>query len=549
MLVELGVVEQRYRAVLEVLDEGVPVTAVARRYGVARQTVHEWLRRYANEGGLGALADRSPRPDSCPHQMAAEVEARIVGLRRAHPSWGPSRIRWQLEQQGVDPLPGRSSVYRALVRHGLVEARKRRRRREDYRRWERGRSMELWQMDVMGRVFLTDGQEVKIVTGIDDHSRFLVCAKAVVRATARPVCQALAEALRIHGVPEQILTDNGKVFTSRFGPGPGPVKFDQICAGNGIRHLLTAPYSPTTTGKVERLHKTMRAEFFTPKDRVFATIGELQDALDAWVAEYNTARPHQSCGGRPPAERFALADRAVAADGAAIAPAPVAKPVPGKRPAGVSRWVNAHGKISLAGFSYHVGATYAGEPVEVVVAGGLVDILHAGVVVATHAQRLREDQADRKPRARVARRARDATAGLTVTRLADGGGVVSFAGTPYACGRRWARTAIDVSIVAGSVQLSRDGKVIRVHPIRHDRSRELGAFANPKGRPRRKNSATGNVALRSCRLGTGTHLSPRYRYLTWAWRVGTQPHGLTPDGTRSGVAFAWVEHAGEGASG
>ena len=69
MLVELGVVEQRYRAVLEVLDEGAPVTEVARRYGVARQTVHEWLRRYASEGGLGGLADRSSRPASCPHQM------------------------------------------------------------------------------------------------------------------------------------------------------------------------------------------------------------------------------------------------------------------------------------------------------------------------------------------------------------------------------------------------------------------------------------------------------------------------------------------------
>jgi hypothetical protein len=125
----------------------------------------------------------------------------------------------------------------------------------------------------------------------------------------------------------------------------------------------------------------------------------------------------------------------------------------------------------------------AGQPVEVVVAAGLVEILHAGVVVATHAQRLRADQADRAPRARVARRARDATAGLTVTRLADGAGVVSFAGTPYACGRRWARTAIDVTIVAGSVQLSKDGKVIRIHPIRHDRARELGAFANPQGRP------------------------------------------------------------------
>ena len=80
-----------------------------------------------------------------------------------------------------------------------------------------------------------------------------------------------------------------------------------------------------------------------------------------------------------------------------------------------------------------------------------------------------------------------------MTRLANGNGVVSFAGTDYQCGRSWARQSIDVSIVAGSVQLSRDGKVIRVHPIRHDRARELGAFANPKGRPRRKNSATGNV--------------------------------------------------------
>jgi hypothetical protein len=76
VLVELGVVEQRYRAVLEVLDEGVPVTEVARRYGVVRQTVHEWLHRYANDGGLGGLTDRSSRPESCPHQMPAAVEAR-----------------------------------------------------------------------------------------------------------------------------------------------------------------------------------------------------------------------------------------------------------------------------------------------------------------------------------------------------------------------------------------------------------------------------------------------------------------------------------------
>ena len=63
MLVELGLVEQRYQAVLEVLN-GVPVTEVA------RQTVHDWLRRYGSQGMTG-LVDRSSKPFSCPHQTPA----------------------------------------------------------------------------------------------------------------------------------------------------------------------------------------------------------------------------------------------------------------------------------------------------------------------------------------------------------------------------------------------------------------------------------------------------------------------------------------------
>ena len=162
-------------------------------------------------------------------------------------------------------------------------------------------------MDIVGRFYLADGTEVKVVTGVDDHSRFCVCARIVARATARPVCDALTFALRQHGAPNEILTDNGKVFTARFGPGPGPVLFDRICHNNGIKHRLTAPYSPTTTGKVERFHRTYRDEFLVDHDRRHATIEEAQAALDAWVEKYNTERPHQSLGDRPPAERFALA--------------------------------------------------------------------------------------------------------------------------------------------------------------------------------------------------------------------------------------------------
>jgi transposase InsO family protein len=522
VLVELGVAEQRYRAVLEVLD-GAPVTVVARRYGVSRQTVHRWLARYAGEGGLANLVDRSSRPGWCPHQMPAAVEVRVIGLRWQHRDWGPDRIRYQLAREGVVPVPGRSSVYRALVRNRLLDPVKRKRKRSDYRRWERGRAMELWQMDVMGGVHLADGCEVKVVTGIDDHSRFVVCARVVARATAGPVCAALQHALTAHGVPEQILTDNGKVFTARFGLGPGPVRFDRICVENGIRHLLTAPYSPTTTGKVERLHKTMRAEFFRGHERAFASIAELQAALDGWVVHYNCERPHQAVGMCPPADRFRLAPKvlpaAVADDPGPSGPEPA--PAAGAeqtRPPGVSRWVDQAGQVSVAGFRYPVGRAFAGEPVEVVVTGGLVEILHAGVLVATRVQRRRPDHTGaehgvdqhRVDRPLVTqRRARRPGVGPSVVRVADANGAVSFAGVMYRAGRAWARRSIEVSLVAGSVQLACDGQVIRVHAARHDPAKEHGAFATPNGRPRKPKPApqadhVADLPNSIRRTGTGT---------------------------------------------
>jgi hypothetical protein len=247
---------------------------------------------------------------------------------------------------------------------------------------------------------------------------------------------------------------------------------------------LTAPYSPTTTGKVERLHKTMRAEFFDLHVREWATLEAAQVALDAWVLEYNTARPHRSCGGRVPTERFRLdaepvrpADTHDETDGG---PVPLSSP----RPAGVSRWVDQTGAIRLAGAVYRVGSAFAGDQVEVVCRGGLVEIVHAGVLITTHVQRRRTSTQDPGQLPRRAT-ARHPTAGLTVTRIADGAGAVSFAGTAYHAGRAWRRRSIEVAIVAGSVQLSSGGNVIRVHPIRHDRTKEHGAFAVPAGRPRR----------------------------------------------------------------
>ena len=124
-------------------------------------------------------------------------------------------------------------------------------------------------MDTVGGFLLADGRRAKALTGIDDHSRFCVSAFLMLRETAQRVCDGLAAAMRTHGVPEEILTDNGKVFTGRFNRPPVEVLFDRVCRENGIIHRLTEPRSPTTTGKVERFHRTMRAEFRT--DRIFQT--------------------------------------------------------------------------------------------------------------------------------------------------------------------------------------------------------------------------------------------------------------------------------------
>jgi hypothetical protein len=141
-----------------------------------------------------------------------------------------------------------------------------------------------------------------VVTGVDDHSRYCVIATVVAGPTGRAVCLAFAAALGRFGVPEEVLTDNGKQFTDRFGAG-GEVLFDRICRDNGIVHRLTRPASPTTTGKVERFHQTLRRELLND-DGPFTDLPAAQAKLDQWVAEYNTLRPHQSLDMDTPASRF-----------------------------------------------------------------------------------------------------------------------------------------------------------------------------------------------------------------------------------------------------
>lgn len=386
MLVELSLVEQRYDAVKEVLNDGLSVTEVAERYQVARQTLHRWIRRY-RLGGLVALVDQPRKPASCPHQMCEEIEVLICELRRSHDHWGPRRLVHELERRGVVPVPGRSSVYRALVRNGLIEPKTRRRRRDDYRRWERARPMELWQLDVM-KLKLSTGKWVNVICAIDDHSRFCVAAQVAERATSQAVCHAFSKAMRSYGVPDQILTDNAKVFTARFGSRQGEVLFDRICRENGVDHILTGVRSPTTTGKVERFHKTLRTELFTRSK--FASTEEAQEALDDYLVEYNDTRPHQSIGMVTPSERFLKGER--------TEPAPREVEIPAidpshrmKNPNEFQRRVDFGGRIGVGGVLYGVGRPYGGEIVTVQLVGDLLHIYLRDQLLRVHPKRHKKE--------------------------------------------------------------------------------------------------------------------------------------------------------------
>lgn len=391
MLVELSVVEQRYQAVLAVIRDGVPVVEVARRFDVSRQAVHRWLRWYEQQG-LGGLADRSHRPPRCSHQMDAGVEVWVLEARRRNPGWGPRRLVHEAVRAGVSPVPSRSGVYRLLKRHNLIDPGARKRRSRKFKRWERGGPMELWQLDIVGGMSLANGREVKILTGIDDHSRFVVCAGVMARATSKAVCEHFAAAMRRYGVPAEVLTDNGKQFTGRFGPKDVEVLFDRICRENGIDHLLTAVRSPTTTGKVERFHRTLREEFMS--GRVFDSITHAQEELDTWIATYNQDRPHSSIGMVYPADRFtAVAESARSADTTALQSTRVGDDW-------VTRTVAANGLVSIAWQQISCGKYRAGRQVDVHVTATTIEIWDgqelARTVLRTNNKEVRKKRGDRR---------------------------------------------------------------------------------------------------------------------------------------------------------
>ncbi len=372
MITELSVMEQRYQAVSAVIHDGLSVVEVASRFGVSRQTIHSWLLKY-EKSGLPGLINHSHKPSSCSHQISAEIDVLICEMRRRNSIWGPKRIEYELAKRKVEAMPSQSAIYRALKRAELINPHARKRRDEKFKRWERAAPMELWQFDVVGGIYLTDGSELKCLTGVDDHSRYCISAGLMHRANSKSVCDHFQRSLGRYGIPQEILTDNGKVFTGRFGYKDTEVLFDKICRENGIEHLLTAPRSPTTTGKIERFHRTLRTEFL--QEKKFESFDHAQAELDAFVKHYNSERPHQGMDMAIPKERFLTASPTISKVRASTSPSGTGT--------WVARRIGGNGVICIAWQQISIGRHKAGLDVDVLVSDSMIHIYYKEELLKT----------------------------------------------------------------------------------------------------------------------------------------------------------------------
>ncbi len=155
-----------------------------------------------------------------------------------------------------------------------------------------------------------------------------------------------------------------------------------------------------------------------------------------------------------------------------------------------TRRVSSGGTISFATVRYKAGGWLAGQNVEVVCEDGLVKLFHRGELIETHVRRHPiEKETAGQHRNRKPRPSRPTATAASVTRKVDSSGNVCFAGTSYRVGSKYRRRQVQVAVVGDTVEISVGEELIRSHAVKHDRTREHGALANPGGRANRINAA------------------------------------------------------------
>jgi len=291
---ERSVMSQRTEFVEAALRENANIRALCRDYGITPRTGYKWIQRYKEQGEAG-LYERSRCPKHSPQKSSPEIEEAVLRVRSKHPSWGGRKIRWQLEQDGMQAVPAASTITAILHRHDKIQPEESE-KHQALQRFEMEYPNQLWQMDFKGYFEMANGSLCHPLTVLDDHSRFLVGLKACHAERSKTVQFRLESIFEEYGLPERMLMDNGSVWQG-FHTG---LTFWLVRLGIQVVH--GRPYHPQTQGKDERLHRTLHEELL--HEQQFFNLKDCQEKFDAWQNLYNYERPHQALGMQPPSTRY-----------------------------------------------------------------------------------------------------------------------------------------------------------------------------------------------------------------------------------------------------
>lgn len=298
---ETCAVEERMRFVVAVQKHEESFAAVCRQFGVSRRVGYKWLARFEEEGAAG-LFDRSRAPLHQPQRLADGIAERCLEVRRAHPTWGPLKVRAFLARKSNrTEWPAASTIGELFDREGLTVKRKLRRRSPPSSAPFAGceAANDTWCIDFKGWFLTGDGKRCEPLTITDAHSRYLLRCQALARTDTDHVWPVLDAAFREFGLPYYLRSDNGSPFASRGAGGLSRLSVKLIKAG--VTPERIAPGKPQQNGRHERMHLTLLQEVASPPAR---NMREQHERLRSFRQFYNEERPHQALDHATPADRY-----------------------------------------------------------------------------------------------------------------------------------------------------------------------------------------------------------------------------------------------------
>jgi len=297
--------DQRVAFIADWLRDDWTMTELAERYGISRKTGYKWVDRYEADRDHG-LVERSRAPKVHGRAIADPVRAAVIAVRRAHPRWGPKKLRAVLEARDPDRAwPAASTMGDLLRRAGLSQPRRRPRYVVPLTQPLAAAQApnDVWTADFKGWFRTADGTRCDPLTIVDACSRFVVCCR-IVRPHETGVRPWFERTFRTYGLPRAVRTDNGPPFVTT---GAGQLSALAVWwLKLGIQVDRIAPGHPEQNGRHERFHLTLQQETTTPP----ATTPQQQQArFDRLRREFNAVRPHEALDQQPPARLFTRSPR------------------------------------------------------------------------------------------------------------------------------------------------------------------------------------------------------------------------------------------------